>query len=141
VVVLGGAHSDPAVSPPPRCGLPHRRAPVLGAVATLPREPIGAAEVAVPSYLHSGGIQLLRFVRSALAYRCEDYLPELAAPVVLLTAEHDPFSSPAWVAEMARYAGAPWHVLAGVPMSQYSYPDAADKLVRETVRGWFARGR
>jgi pimeloyl-ACP methyl ester carboxylesterase len=132
-VVLAGPSFDPVTRSLPRS--------VLGAVATLPREPIGAAEVAVPSYLHSGGVQLLRFVRSALAYRCEDHLPELAAPVVLLTAEHDPFSSPAWVAEMARSVSAPWHVLAGAHMSQYSNPDATDKLVRETVRGWFGRAR
>jgi pimeloyl-ACP methyl ester carboxylesterase len=127
-VVLAGPSFDPAARTVP--GVLRRL------LVTVTREPLGAAAVAVPSYVRSWGLPLLRFVRSALHDRPEDHVRRLRAPALVLTAEADAFCPPVWGQRLADLTGAPCHVLAGAHMAQYARPAAADELLHDAVRRW-----
>jgi pimeloyl-ACP methyl ester carboxylesterase len=106
------------------------------ALAIVGREPAGAAEVAVPSYLRSGGLPLLRFVRTALDDRPEDHVGDLQVPLLVLTGRRDPFCPLPWAADLAGAGGTSCHVLEGGHMAQYSDPGSADELLHLAVRTW-----
>jgi pimeloyl-ACP methyl ester carboxylesterase len=127
-VVLAGPSFEPAARSWPAVA---RRA-----LALPGREPAGAAQVAAPSYLRSGGIQLARFIGSALHDVPEQQLRDLQVPVLVLAAARDPFCPPAWARHLAAIAGAPCHVLDGAHMTFYSHPDVADNLVRRATDRW-----
>jgi len=127
-VVLAGPTFEPAA----------RSWPALArrALALPLREPAGAARVAAPSYLHSGGLQMARFIGSALPDAPEQRLLDLQVPVLVLAAARDPFCPPAWARHLAGIAGAPCHVLDGAHMAFYSHPEAADHLLRCAAHDW-----
>lgn len=129
-VVLAGPTFDPAARALPRL--------LVRALTTVPRESLGTAAAAVPWYLRSGGLPLVRFVRSALADRPEDLVPTLEVPVLVLGGRHDGFAPPAWVRRLAGLAGAPCHVLPGAHAAPFPYAAAADALVHGAVRAWSA---
>lgn len=104
------------------------------ALTTIVREGRGVAEVTVPSYVHSGGLPLLRFVRSALLDRPEVAVHEVGVPVTVMTGRDDAFCPPAWGAELARRAGTVCHVLEGGHTAQYENPLGADELLRGAAR-------
>ena len=64
--------------------------------AALRREPFGEIGVVAPSYLASGGVDFVRFLRTALDDRPEDIITQLAMPILVLTGEHDGFAPPTW---------------------------------------------
>jgi pimeloyl-ACP methyl ester carboxylesterase len=127
-VVLAGPSFEPAARSWPAVA---RRA-----LALPLREPAGAAQVAAPSYLRSGGAQLARFIGSALHDVPEEQLRALPVPVLVLASARDPFCPPAWARHLATIAAAPCHVLAGAHMAFYSHPGVADSLVRRAADGW-----
>jgi pimeloyl-ACP methyl ester carboxylesterase len=129
-VILMNPSFDPSARSP-------RRA-LAATLRTLPREPTGAAEVAGPSYLRSGGVQLLRFVRSAMADHCEDHIQRLPMAALVLTATRDPFCSPKWAQHLATLAGASYRVVEGAHMAQFGQPGVTAELIHDAIRRWQA---
>jgi pimeloyl-ACP methyl ester carboxylesterase len=109
------------------------------AVATMCSEPVGAAEIILPSYVRSGGAPLLRFVRTALDDRPEDHVRDVAAPVLLMSGRRDPFCPLPWARYLADRAGTVCHELDGGHLAQYGDPNTADDLLHRAVRSWTAR--
>lgn len=130
--VAGIVLASPTFDPPARA----LGTLLVRALSTLPRETAGAVAAALPSYLRSGGLPLLRFVRSALADRPEELLPRLGVPVLVVTGQHDGFAPPAWARHLAGLAGSTGHVLPGAHTCQFPYAQAADILLHDTVRDW-----
>jgi pimeloyl-ACP methyl ester carboxylesterase len=127
-MVLAGPSFEPAARSWPALARP--------ALALPLREPAGAAQVAAPSYARSGGLQLARFIGSALHDAPEQRLRDLQVPVLVLAAARDPFCPPTWARHLAAIADAPCHILGGAHMAFYSHPDVADHLVRHAAHGW-----
>ena len=129
-VILMSPSFDPSARSPARA--------LAAALRTLPREPTGAAEVAGPSYLRSGGVQLLRFVRSAMADHCEDHMQRLTAAALVLTATRDPFCTPHWAQQLAALADASYRVVEGAHMAQFREPRRTAELIHDAIRNWQA---
>jgi pimeloyl-ACP methyl ester carboxylesterase len=100
------------------------------AVATIAHETPAELMAVGPSYLHSGGLPLLRFLLSALPDRPEDLVPRLTVPVLVVTGEHDGFAPPGWAHHLARLASAPCVVLPGAHNAPFPFPRDADAAVQ-----------
>jgi len=124
-VVLAGPTFDPAVRTMP--------AVLRRALRTIVHETPAELIAAGPSYLHSGGLPLLRFLLSALPDRPEDLLPRLTAPALVITGEHDGFAPPAWARHLAHLASARCVVLPGAHNAPFPHPREADDALREFV--------
>jgi pimeloyl-ACP methyl ester carboxylesterase len=122
-VVLAGPTFDPAART--------ISALVRRAASTILHERPAELLAAGPSYLHSGGLPLLRFLLSALPDRPEDLVPLLTAPVLVITGEHDGIAPPAWARHLAALASAPCVVLPGAHNAPFPHPREADAAVRE----------
>ena len=125
-LVLAGPTFDPGVRRP--------RQVVRAALTTLPRERPAELPAVLPSYLHSGGRPLLRFLGDALADRPERTVVDVAAPVLVLTGRHDGFAPPAWAAALAHAAGAPHVVSPGAHNCCFPHPRIADAVLEQWVR-------
>jgi pimeloyl-ACP methyl ester carboxylesterase len=121
-VVLAGPTFAPEVRTTP--------ALLRRAVATIAHETPAELMAVGPSYLHSGGLPLLRFLLSALPDRPEDLVPRLTVPVLVVTGEHDGFAPPGWAHHLARLASAPCVVLPGAHNAPFPYPRDADAAVQ-----------
>ena len=71
----------------------------------IPREPWSLAPVVIVAYLRAGPFRLLATLRHALADRIEEKLPDLIAPVLVVTGAHDPVVTVRWAGEAARLVG------------------------------------
>lgn len=127
-LVLAGPTFDPAARTVPR--LLRRVAP------TLAHERLAELPAVLPSYLHSGGINLLRFLLDALRDRPEDRVGRLRVPVLVMTGEHDGFAPPAWAHQLATVAAGECAVLPGAHNYCFRYPALADAALREAVLAW-----
>ncbi|HEU4547943.1 MAG TPA: hypothetical protein VFR88_16775, partial [Microlunatus sp.] len=132
-VVIAGPTFDPPVRQFP---VLLRRLPVA-----LRREPLGEIGVVAPSYLASGGVDFVRFLRTALSDRPEDLISRLAMPVLVLTGEHDGLAPPRWAQHLADLASAPCRVLPGSHNAPYPYPGEADAALHQAVQTWSGSGR
>ncbi|MEE6274121.1 alpha/beta fold hydrolase [Georgenia sp. MJ206] len=113
---------------------------VARALTTLPREAGGELPAAVPSYVSSGGVPLLRLLLDAMADRPEDAAPELRAlgiPTLVTTGWRDGFAPAAWSRHLAELAGARAVVLPGAHNACFPYPREADAALREAAEDWF----
>ncbi len=126
-VVLAGPTFDP----------PARSVPTLlrRVGATILQEPPSEALAVGPSYLRSGGMSLLRFVRSALDDRPEDLIAHLTVPVLVLTGRRDRLAPPAWAGTLAHLAGAVCVVIPGAHNAPFAHPQIADAALRGFVTG------
>lgn len=127
-VVLAGPTFDPAARTVPR--LLRRAAP------TLARERLAELPAVLPSYLHSGGLNLLRFLLDALRDRPEDRVGQLPVPVLVVTGEHDGFAPPAWAHHLATMAAGRCAILPGAHNACFPHPVQADAALREAVLAW-----
>jgi YegS/Rv2252/BmrU family lipid kinase len=127
-VVIAGPTFDPLA----------RKFPVLlqRLPAALRREPFGEIGVVAPSYLASGGVDFVRFLRTALSDRPEDTITKLAMPILILTGEHDGFAPPLWAQHLADLASAPCSVLPGSHNAPYPYPGETDAALHQAVQSW-----
>jgi pimeloyl-ACP methyl ester carboxylesterase len=103
----------------------HRRA-----VRTLPHEVPTELPAVIPSYIASGGRELLRLIRSAMADRPEDQVQRLTMPSVVITGLHDGFAPPAWARHLAELASAPYVVIPGAHNGCFPHAQAADTGLR-----------
>ena len=71
----------------------------------IPREPWSLAPVVLLAYLRAGPLRLLATLRHALADRIEEKLPDIVAPVLVVTGARDPVVTVAWACEAARLVG------------------------------------
>ena len=122
-VVLAGPTFDP----------PARSVPSLlrRVGATIVHERPSEALAVGPSYLHSGGVPLLRFIHSALPDRPEDLIVQLTMPVLVLTGRRDGLAPPGWAEHLARLVGAPSVVIPGAHNAPFTHPQAADAALHE----------
>ncbi len=122
-VVLAGPTFDP----------PARSIPTLlrRIGSTIVHERPSEALAVGPSYLRSGVIPLLRFVRSALPDRPEDVIGQLSMPVLVLTGRRDGLAPPGWAEHLAHLAGAPIVVMPGAHNAPFTHPQAADAALHE----------
>lgn len=127
-LVLAGPTFDPAARTVPK--LLRRAAP------TLAHERLAELPAVLPSYLHSGGISLLRFLLDALRDRPEDRVGQLRMPVLVVTGEHDGFAPPAWAHHLATLAAGRCAILPGAHNACFPYPVQADAALREAVLAW-----
>ena len=104
--------------------------------AALRREPFGEVGVVAPSYVASGGVDFVRFLRTALDDRPEDIIAQLAMPILVLTGEHDSFAPPLWAQHLADLASAPCAVLPGSHNAPYPYPGETDAALHQAVQSW-----
>jgi pimeloyl-ACP methyl ester carboxylesterase len=103
---------------------------------TLPRERPGELAAVLPDYLRSGGLPLLRLLRSGLADRMEDRIGGLAAPLLVLAGQADRLADPAWARRLAGLGAGDWAALPGAHNFCYSHPEPAAELLRKTVSRW-----
>ncbi|HEY0165604.1 MAG TPA: alpha/beta fold hydrolase [Jatrophihabitans sp.] len=127
-VVLAGPTFDPAARTV--AGLLRRAAP------TLASERLAEVPAVLPSYLHSGGVNLLRFLLDALRDRPEDRVAQLGAPVLVVTGERDGFAPPAWAHHLAALTAGRCAILPGAHNACFPYPVQADAALREAVLAW-----
>jgi pimeloyl-ACP methyl ester carboxylesterase len=122
-VVLAGPTFDP----------PARSVPTLlrRIGATVVHERPSEALAVGPSYLHSGGVPLLRFIHSALPDRPEDLIVQLTMPVLVLTGRRDGLAPPGWAEHLAHLVGAPSVVIPGAHNAPFAHPQAADAALHE----------
>ncbi len=104
--------------------------------AALRREPFGEIGVVAPSYVASGGVDFVRFLRTALDDRPEETITKLAMPILVLTGEHDGFAPPTWAQHLADLASAPCTVLPGSHNAPYPYPGETDTALHQAVQSW-----
>jgi pimeloyl-ACP methyl ester carboxylesterase len=129
-VVLAGPTFDPAA----------RTVATLlrRAVGTLAHERPAELPAVLPSYLHSGGLGLLRFLLDALRDRPEDVVGQLRMPVLVMTGERDGFAPPAWAHHLATVATGRCAVLPGAHNFCFPHPVQADAALRDAVLAWTA---
>lgn len=127
-VVIAGPTFEPPVR---RFRVLLRRLP-----AALRREPFGEIGVVAPSYLASGGVEFVRFLRTALDDRPEDIIAQLSMPILVLAGEHDGFAPPLWAQHLADLASAPCSVLRGSHNAPYPYPGETDAALHQAVQSW-----
>lgn len=129
-VVLAGPTFAPAV----------RRWPALivATIRTLLREDPAELSKVLPSYLHSGGRPLVRFLRDGLHDEPERAVRDLIPPVAVMTGRHDGFAPPAWARTLAEAAGAPDVVFPGSHNFCFPHADAAGVILRQVMAGWAA---
>ena len=132
-VVLAGPTFDPTI---------RRWGPLVAAtVRTVAREDPRELPEVLPSYLHSGGVPLFRFLRDALGDVPEQAVGDLVPPVLVMTGRGDGFAPPAWAARLAAAADAPHVVLPGAHNFCFPHADLADAALHETVQRWAATAR
>jgi hypothetical protein len=73
-------------------------------VGTVVNEDLSELSAVMPSYLRSGGLPVMRLVRSAVKDRPEDFIGGLQLRTLVLTGEHDRFSPPEWAQHLAELA-------------------------------------
>ena len=129
--VLAGPTFDPAAR---RIGTLLRRA-----IHTVAHERPGELPAVLPSYLHSGGVGVLRFLAEALRDHPEELAGQLRVPVLVVTGEHDGFAPPAWAHHLATLAAGRCAILPGAHNACFPYPDMADAVLREAVLTWTGR--
>lgn len=127
-VVIAGCTFDP----PPR----KFRGLVRRISATLPREAVGEIGIVGPSYLASGGVPFVRFLRTALADRPEDTITKLAMPILIITGQDDGLAPPSWAQHLAVLASAPFVVTPGAHNAPYTYPEEANVALHQAVERW-----
>jgi len=127
-LVLAGPTFDPAARSV--AALLRRAAP------TLAHERPAELPAVLPSYLHSGGVGLLRFIVDGLRDRPEDRVGRSPAPVLVMTGERDGFAPPAWARQLAALADGRCVILPGAHNACFPYPVQADAALREAVRAW-----
>jgi YegS/Rv2252/BmrU family lipid kinase len=127
-VVIAGPTFDP---PARKFRVLLRRVP-----AALRREPYGEIGVVAPSYLASGGVDFVRFLRTALDDRPEETITKLAMPILVLTGAHDGLAPPTWAQHLADLASAPCTVLPGSHNAPYPYPGETDTALHQAVQSW-----
>lgn len=127
-VVLAGPTFDPTAR-----GIPTL---LRRAVTTLAHERLDELPAVLPSYLHSGGLGLFRFLADALRDRPEDLAGQLRVPVLLVTGERDGFAPPAWAHHLATLAAGRCTILPGAHNACFPYPELADAALREAVLAW-----
>ena len=127
-LVLAGPTFDPAART--ITTLIHR------AVTTMAHEVPAEIPAVLPSYLHSGGLPLVRMLLSALPDRLEDLLPHVQTPVMVLTGERDGFAPPDWARRLALLASAPCVVLPGAHNFCFPRPEAAALVLRSIMQDW-----
>lgn len=127
-LVLAGPTFDPAARTVLK--LLRRAAP------TLAHERLAELPAVLPSYLHSGGISLFRFLLDGLRDRPEDRVGHVRAPVLVVTGEHDGFAPPAWAHHLATLAAGRCAILPGAHNACFPHPVEADDALREAVRAW-----
>jgi pimeloyl-ACP methyl ester carboxylesterase len=125
--VAGVVLAGPTFAPEVRT----RAALLRRAFGTIAHETPAELMAVGPSYLHSGGGPLLRFLLSALPDRPEDLVPRLTVPVLVVTGEHDGFAPPQWAHRLARLASAPCVVLPGAHNAPFPFPREADAAVQD----------
>jgi pimeloyl-ACP methyl ester carboxylesterase len=125
-VVLAGPTFAPEVRTTP--------ALLRRALATIAHETPDELMAVGPSYLHSGGLPLLRFLLSALPDRPEDLVPRLRVPVLVVTGERDGLAPPRWAHQLADLASAPCVVLPGAHNAPFPHPREADAAVQQFAR-------
>jgi pimeloyl-ACP methyl ester carboxylesterase len=108
---------------------------------TLPRERPGELLTVLPDYLRSGGLPLLRLLRSGMADRMEERVDDLAVPLLVLTGRADRLADPAWARRLAGIGAGDWAALPGAHNFCYSHPAPAAELLRQTVGRWAAPAR
>jgi pimeloyl-ACP methyl ester carboxylesterase len=134
--IAGVVIAGPTFAPPVRqLGVLLRRVP-----AALRREPFGEIGVVAPAYLASGGVEFVRFLRTALDDRPEDTMAQLAMPILVLTGQHDGFAPPTWAHHLAALASAPCTVLPGSHNAPYPYPGETDAALHRAVQAWSGSG-
>lgn len=104
--------------------------------ATLPRERPGELVAVLPDYLRSGGLPMLRLLRSGMADRMEERIGDLTLPLLVVTGTADRLADPAWAQRLASIGGGSWAVLPGAHNFCYSHPGPAAELLRQTVSRW-----
>ncbi len=127
-LVLAGPTFDPAARSVAR--LLRRAAP------TLARERVAELPAVLPSYLHSGGLSLLRFLLDALRDRPEDGVGQLRMPVLVVTGEFDGFAPPEWAHHLAALAAGRCAILPGAHNACFPHPAQADAALRAAVLAW-----
>ncbi|MEO6503019.1 MAG: alpha/beta hydrolase [Jatrophihabitantaceae bacterium] len=127
-LVLAGPTFDPAARTVPRL--------LRRAVPTLARERPAELPAVLPSYLHSGGLKLFRFLLDALRDRPEDVIGQLPVPVLVMTGEFDGFAPPAWAHRLATLAAGRCAILPGAHNACFPHPVQADAALREAVLAW-----
>ena len=95
--------------------------------ATLPRERPGELAAVLPDYLRSGGLAMVRLLRSGMAHEPERRIGELDRPLLVVTGTAD---------RLADIGGGDWAVLPGAHNFCYSHPAPAAELLRQTVSRW-----
>ena len=110
-----------------------------GLAATLPRERPGELAAVLPSYLHSGGLPMLRLLRSAMPDPMEERIGELRMPLLVLTGRADRLADPAWARLLAETGRGSCAVLPGAHNFCYSHPEPAAEQLRAAVGKWLAR--
>jgi len=132
--VAGVVIAAPTFDPPARTfRVLLRRVP-----AALRREPFGEVGVVAPSYVASGGVDFVRFLRTALDDRPEDTIAQLTMPILVVTGEHDGYAPPLWAQHLADLASAPCTVLPGSHNAPYPYPGETDAALHQAVQTWTA---
>ncbi len=130
--IAGVVIAAPTVDPPARTfRVLLRRLP-----AALRPEPFGDVGVVAPSFVASGGVDFVRFLRTALDDRPEDTIAQFTMPILILTGEHDDFAPPLWAQHLANLASAPCSVLPGAHNSPYPYPGETDAALHQAVQSW-----
>ena len=104
--------------------------------ATLPRERPGELAAVLPDYLRSGGLAMVRLLRSGMAHEPERRIGELHRPLLVVTGTADRLAGPAWAQRLAGIGGGDWAVLPGAHNFCYSHPGPAAELLRQTVSRW-----
>ena len=123
-LVLAG----PTFDPPART----IRGLLRAASVTIPHENAAELPALAPSLARSGGIGLLRFLRSALGDHPEDLVPKLGVPTLFMTGQRDGLAPPGWTRHLADLASGSYVELPGAHNACFTHVDAAD----EAVRAW-----
>jgi pimeloyl-ACP methyl ester carboxylesterase len=106
------------------------------ALTTLAHERPAELPAVLPSYLHSGGPGLIRFLGDALRDRPEDLIATLRVPVLVVTGQRDGFAPPAWAHHLATLAAGRCAILPGAHNACFPFPELADAALREAVLAW-----
>jgi pimeloyl-ACP methyl ester carboxylesterase len=106
------------------------------ALSTLAHEHPAEVPAVLPSYLHSGGLELVRFLRDGLRDRPEDLIGALQVPVLTVTGERDGFAPPAWAHHLATLAAGRCTILPGAHNACFPFPGQANAALREAVLAW-----
>ncbi|UQX88678.1 alpha/beta hydrolase [Jatrophihabitans telluris] len=122
-LVLAGPTFDPDCR---RVGALLRRT-----AATLIHEMPSEALAVTPSYVRSGIVGLLRFLRDGLGDRPEDAVGSVPVPLFVMTGQRDGFAPPQWAQLLARRASSDVRILPGAHNFCFPHPDLADAAVRE----------